>query len=380
VADSTADRSRRPAWLPLVGAAIVVPTVLAGLTQLWPRPQIEDQLTRTGSEALATAGFPGAGLVMDGRDATISGIDPADNQRAIDIVQGVSGVRIATVPDAGAGIRTGATTVAPAPAPAPTVEAEPFGIARRGEDIVLSGVVGSAEERTRLIAAATTRAGGRNVVDELTVSAGAVLPAGVSQTAIEAAAAALTGAVGGDTAISISDSGVQLTGTVADDAARDTAEQAVAAALPGIEVDNQLVVGPAAAGTGAGGATGPAELDATTKQQLQGSLSQLLAGAPITFEPNSPTLTAQGNATVARVLELVRAAPGARLQIDGFVATGPSNGQLTAQQLSDQRAAAVRDALTAGGVPADSIVARGLGEGTSPAAAGSGRRVDITVI
>ena len=83
---------------------------------------------------------------------------------------------------------------------------------------------------------------------------------------------------------------------------------------------------------------------------------------------------------MARLLELVRAAPGARLQIDGFVATGPGNGQLTAQQLSDQRAAAVRDALVAGGVPADALVARGLGEGSSPAAQAAGRRVDITVV
>jgi hypothetical protein len=30
----------------LIGAAVLVPTLLAGLTQLWPRPQIEDQLTR----------------------------------------------------------------------------------------------------------------------------------------------------------------------------------------------------------------------------------------------------------------------------------------------------------------------------------------------
>ncbi len=83
---------------------------------------------------------------------------------------------------------------------------------------------------------------------------------------------------------------------------------------------------------------------------------------------------------MARLLELVRAAPGARLQIDGFVATGPGNGRLTAQQLSDQRAAAVRDALVAGGVPADALVARGLGEGSSPAAQAAGRRVDITVV
>ena len=83
---------------------------------------------------------------------------------------------------------------------------------------------------------------------------------------------------------------------------------------------------------------------------------------------------------MAKLLALVRAAPGARLQVDGFVATGPGNGVLTAQQLSEQRAATVRDALAAGGVPAADILARGLGEGSHPAAQAAGRRVDITVI
>lgn len=379
----SADRSRRPGWLPLVGAAVLVPTVLAGLTQLWPRPQIEQQLTTAGAQALASAGFPGAGLVLDGRDATISGIDPADGGRATDTVQGVTGVRVATVPDTGvaAGDPTSALPAAPAG------EAEPFGIARRGEDIVLSGVVGSQEEHDRMLAAATSRAGGRTVVDELAVTAGAILPTGVNPTSVEAAAGALAGGVGGDTAISISDGGVSLTGTVAADAAKNTAEQAVSAALPGIAVNNQLVVDPALAGAPSGAAAAPAapgaaagELDAAGKQQLQSALNQLLGGAPISFLPNSSALTPQGSSAVAQVLQLVRGAPGARLQIDGFVATGPGGGQFTAQQLSDQRAAAVRDALVAGGVPADRVVARGLGEGSAPAASAGGRRVDIIVI
>ena len=386
VADRGADRPRRPALLPLLGAAIVVPTVLAGLTQLWPRPQIEDHLVQAGGAALAAAGFPGAGLLVDGRDATISGIDPAESQRAVDAVQAVTGIRVATVTDAGG---AGAPTVVPAPAPAP------FGISRRGEDVVLSGVVGSPEERARLLEAANLRAGGRVVVDQLTVTPGAALPTGVSPTSVEAAAAALAGSVGPDAAISIGENGISLTGSVADEAGRNSAAQAVAAALPGLALDNRLVVKPAA-GAGAPAAAAPptaasstaapptaaapAELDPTAKQQLQGSITGLLSGAPITFQPNSPQPTEPGRAAVARLVELVRASPGARLQIDGFVATGPGSGRLTAQQLSEQRAAVVRDALVTGGVPADRIVARGLGEGTNPAAKAAGRRVDITVI
>ena len=81
---SSADRSRdprRPAWLPLAVAALVVPTVLAGLTLLWPRPQIEAELTRTATESLAAAGLTGAGVTFDGRDAVVTGVAGADAQR-----------------------------------------------------------------------------------------------------------------------------------------------------------------------------------------------------------------------------------------------------------------------------------------------------------
>jgi len=205
---------------------------------------------------------------------------------------------------------------------------------------------------------------------------------GVSPTSVEAAAAALAGAVGPDATISIGEYGISLTGTVADEAGKDAATQAVAAALPGLPLDNRLVLNPASAAAPptAPAPPVPAELDAARKQQLASSISQLLAGAPITFRPNSPQLTGLGRATVTSLVELVGAVPAARLQVDGFVATGPGNGRLTAQQLSDQRAAVVRDALVAAGVPAGNIVARGLGEGSKPAARAAGRRVDITVI
>ncbi|MBW0091787.1 OmpA family protein, partial [Pseudonocardia sp. KRD-188] len=92
---TSADRSRhRPAWLPLAAAALVVPTVLAGLTLLWPRPQIEDGLTRTATESLAAAGITGAGVTFSGRDALLTGVSGPEAQRAVDVVRGVPGVRV----------------------------------------------------------------------------------------------------------------------------------------------------------------------------------------------------------------------------------------------------------------------------------------------
>ena len=370
---SSADRSRDlrgPAWLPLAATALVVPTVLAGLTLLWPRPQIETDLTRTATESLTAAGITGAGVDVTGRDAIITGLTGPDAQRAVEIVQGVDGVRVAQLPagtDAGAPADGGA---APGADPA---AAAPFGLARRGDEIVLTGVVASTEEADALVAAATEQAGGLTVVDELTVTAGAVTQAGATPGNV-GLVAGLLGATTDGVAASFDGGALTLTGTVPDPASAQAAGTALATALPGTTVDNRLTVD---GGTGAPAAGG--ELDAAGRQELQSAIDALVAGAPIAFEPNSPALTPPGAATVDAVLRLVAVVPGARLQVDGFVASGPNNGVLTAQELSDQRAAAVRDALVAGGVPADTITTRGLGEGDAPAAQAAGRRVEITV-
>lgn len=362
-----ADRSKdhRPAWLPLAASAIVVPTALAGLTLLWPRPQIETGLTTGGTQALTAAGFGSAGLTLNGRDATISGIGAADRQRAIDAVQAVTGIRVALIPEAGPGGAGGAGTDA--------AQATPFGVARRGADIVLTGVAGSESERAELAAAATAQAGGRKVVNELTFTAGEPLPPGVDATSIGAATAAVAGA-SSDLAVAVATDGVTLTGAVADDATKAAIAQKITAALQGVTVDNRLSV----SAPSGGGATG--DLDAAAQQQLRSSIAALLAGAPISFEPDSPQLTAPGAATVGKVLALLTPAPGARLQIDGYVAAGPGDGKLTAQQLSDQRAATVRDALVAGGVPADRITATGKGEDSTSTVRSQGRRAAITVV
>ncbi|GAA2562892.1 channel-forming protein ArfA/OmpATb [Pseudonocardia hydrocarbonoxydans] len=377
---SSADRSRdprRPAWLPLAVAALVVPTVLAGLTLLWPRPQIEAELTRTATESLAAAGLTGAGVTFDGRDAVVTGVAGADAQRAAEIVAGLPGVRVAQLPAGGGGDGTGGGTGGGTEGPdgagadAGAAAAGPFGITRRGEDVVLTGVVGSEAERSALVAAATEQAGGRSVVDELTVTEGVLPQPGVTAASV-GSVTALLGATGDGIAASIDGDTLTLTGTAPDSASAQAAGEALGTLLPGTTVDNRLTV--------AGGAAPAGELDDAGRQELQRAIDALTDGAPVTFEPDSPELTAAGAATVESIVELVALVPGARLQVDGYVASGPGAGVLTAQELSDLRAATVRDALVAGGVPGDNIVTRGLGEGDTPAAQAAGRRVEITVV
>ena len=286
------DRSAlRPPWLPLIAAAVVVPTVLAGLTLLWPRPQIEGGLTERAQAALSAAGISGAGVRFDGRDATITGLTGAAAERAAQVVAGATGVRVAVV---GGGV--GAAPVpppAPGAAPAPAPGAAPAPAPAPGPAPTLAPVPAPA-------------------------------PA------------------------------------------------------PGPSAAPTPV--PAPAPTPAPTPSPSGDLDAAAKQALQAKIKALVAAAPITFGPDSPQLTAQGAATLAQVLTAVRAAPGARLEIDGYVATGRGNGLLTAQQLSDQRAATVRNALVAGGVPADRLTARGRGEDGAATDRALGRRVEITVV
>lgn len=278
------DRSvPRPPRLPLVVSAIAVPTILAGLTLLWPGQQIENTLTDRAGAALSAAGITGATVRFGGRDATISGVSDAEAAQAIQAVEDATGVRVAQVVGGGAGSGVAsATASAPSSSAATSAEASP------------SAAASSAASAP---ASTTAASGGAGVTSAPTTSA----PSG-----------------GGD-------------------------------------------------------------LDAAAKKALQAQMTGLTKAAPITFGADVPQLTAQGQATLAKVVALVRAAPGARLEIDGYVATGPGNGVLTAQQLSDQRAAAVRDALVAGGVPADHLTAHGRGEDASAAPA-LGRRADITVV
>jgi len=244
------DAGPRPPWLLLVAAAVIVPSALAGLTLLWPRPQIESALAERAQTALSVAGISGATVRFDGRDATITGLSDAAAAKAAEVVAGATGVRVALV---GAGPST-------SPSPGPSTSQEPSGAA----PVPTSAPV--------------------------------------------------------------------------------------------------------------------AELDTAAKQALQAKIAALVAVAPITFEPDSPQLTAEGSATLGQVLAAVRAVPAARLEIDGYVAAGRGNGARTAQQLSDQRAATARDALVAGGVPADHLTARGRGEDTTATDRALARRVEITVV
>jgi len=363
---TTTGYARGVPWLPLLLAALLVPlalTALATLTGIGTRDSIQDDLTARGNAALAAAGISGATVSFSGRDATVAGVRADQWDAARQAMHGVPGVRVAEF------LVDGPETSGPADPPTSTSAVPTVGdlaIAATATTITLTGQVPDEATRAAMLAAATAKAAPRTVVDQLTVAAGvstAVEPAGVG------ALVAAIGTGAGDRRVRLSAGTVSLSGVLATEADRAALAQAAGAAVPESIVDNKLTVVP------------PPFDRAAVQQQID----TVVAGRQITFEPNSATLTPVGAATVARVAEVLRTAPRAKIEVGGHVADTPGTAH-DPQTLSDQRAAAVKAALEQLGVPAAGITARGyaasrpVAENTTQQGLAANRRVEIVVL
>lgn len=354
-------------WLPLLLAALLVPlvlTALATLTGIGTRDTVQDDLTARSNAALAAAGISGATVSFAGRDATVAGVR-ADQEDAVrQAVEGVRGVRVSEILVDGPGTSGPAGDTPTSTSAAPTVG--DLAIAATATTITLTGQVPDEATKAAMLAEATAKAAPRTVVDQLTVAAGvttAVDPAGVGTLV----AALGTGA--GERQVSLSADTVTLSGAVAAEADRAAIAQAAGAAVPRSTVDNKLTVAP----------------PPFDKVAVQQQINAVIAGAQITFEPSSATLTAVGTATVARVAEVLRTAPLATIEVGGHVADTPGTAR-NPQTLSDQRAAAVKAALEQLGVPTANITAKGyaasrpIADNNTPQGQAANRRVEIVVL
>jgi outer membrane protein OmpA-like peptidoglycan-associated protein len=84
-------------WILMVPIAVLVTALLAGVATWAQSGRIQRDLTAQAESALAAAGLPKGNLSFDGRDATLSGFPPGQALRALEVVQGVDGVRAAKV-------------------------------------------------------------------------------------------------------------------------------------------------------------------------------------------------------------------------------------------------------------------------------------------
>jgi len=93
---------------------------------------------------------------------------------------------------------------------------------------------------------------------------------------------------------------------------------------------------------------------------LEAELNALVAAEPILFDKGSTTISDASQSTLVKVAGLAERYAGVAIQVQGHTdSEGDAGRNLT---LSEDRAAAVLDALVALGVPAADLTAAGFGE------------------
>lgn len=330
-------RSKRPVWLVVIVA--VVGLVLIGLAQGLPnRHSMEDNLTQRSTAALEAAGLKGFQVSFAGRDGSVVVSSAAEVDRARDIVGKLEGVRVVSA--------RAIELPAPSRTPAVTVKVD-------GGQVTAAGGVPTEAARTALASAL-----GGATQDQLTVDIG-VTDAGLA--GLPAVVRAL-GSTSKGVTVELRDGKITLTGTVESTAVRDGAVSAAGQAVSTANVVDRLVV------------SAPPEV-------IQRGLTDL---PQITFENDSATLTAAGQAAVAQAAELLLTSPGAKVRIEGHTdGNGTPESNLV---LSQARAQAVMDALVSLGISAGRLTAFGFGE-TRPKAPDTSaenrainRRVEFVVL
>lgn len=168
---------------------------------------------------------------------------------------------------------------------------------------------------------------------------------------------------------------------------------AEAAAVPGVaggtdgagtDVATTAVPGPAVVpGAGAEGPapTAPsptAPSPTTVAQPVAEQVAALVAEGPVRFTADSAALQGEAVDTVRMVAAVLVAAPEVSVVLTGHVADTPGSPE-GAQALSERRAAAVGDALVAGGVDRARITTAGAGAAEPLDTRAASRRVEFEI-
>lgn len=266
--------------------------------------------------------------------------------------------------------------------------ATPFSLSRMGDKLTVKGVVPDEAAKTALLDDLKAKVPGADIVDEVTVTAGAAA-------APTAALAALTEAAGegGDFSFDFDGKALVLKGAAATEEAKAAAETAAKAAFPDATIDNQLTVG--AAGGAASPSTAPSPAPSASASApaadagtagcgtLAADIAAITAKSKFTFANNGTALTASSAPTVKAIADKWKGCTTAKLSVTGHTSSPGSTA--TNLRLSTARAAAVKKALVAEGVTAANVVSSGKGEAnpiasnSTEAGRNANRRVEITV-
>lgn len=306
---------------------------LAILLLLCPQvrgPAIQADIFERTQAALASAGFDGARVTVDGRDVALDGTVGTGNRRdeAGGVVAAVRGVRVV---DNRLGV-----AVAGAAAGLPTsLEASV-----RGMRIAFRGRVPSAELESALIRDARDVFGYWSVSDELAVDPS--LEASGWPTSFTDVLEAFHGR-GAEIDVTASEGRVVVDGTVLSQLEIDRITGALREALPSTELDIRLTV----------------REPRDRRETLQAKLDEALRGKNVEFASDGADITPAGRAVLDEVYDLIA---DSDVKI---VITGHTDAQNTPEYnlpLSERRAAAVRDYLIERGIDSSRLYSAGFGE------------------
>jgi outer membrane protein OmpA-like peptidoglycan-associated protein len=122
----------------------------------------------------------------------------------------------------------------------------------------------------------------------------------------------------------------------------------------------------------------------TGAKACEGAVLHVRAKRGINFASNSAALGPQARAVIAEIAAATARCQGVRIEIGGH--TDARGAAFANQKLSEARAGAVREALIAGGVRAETLAARGYGEtrplnrGVSARDHARNRRITFTIV
>ena len=245
-----------------------------------------------------------------------------------------STVATTTVPSTTSSSTTAPSTTSPVAAP------DVFTATLQDGTVILAGTVASDLERLALIDRARNALSASNVVSNLTVDTQVSrVPAAPFIGLLAVVALMPTNLVSG--ALGWNGDEVSLTGLYATEA-------------------NRAAIGAAAVEQGVA-ATLSQRTRATAAQAaaLEVELNALVAEQPILFEKGSVTISLSSLGTVQQVAGIAKRYGGLTIEVQGHTdSEGDPGRNLT---LSEQRAAAVRDALISMGVPATDLTSTGFG-------------------
>ncbi|OUL25837.1 hypothetical protein BV378_13915 [Nostoc sp. RF31YmG] len=236
-----------------------------------------------------------------------------------------------------AAVPAAASAQAPVAAPSPRIE-----LRTQGDRAELSGQLSSAQEKHRLVEALGAVFGAGQVRESVQIDS-SLAPAGWMDRLVQL----LPRLKGGDVKLALEGDRLQLDSSALPEAARFSLSDEVTRAFPDFRSEGLWDRAMAA-------------LSALKPGFGADDLVQALNQSTIRFASGSATLTADNADLLARAAAALRTAPaGTRVEVGGH---SDDSGEAVANQaLSQARAEAVVAALTAQGVPAERLQARGYG-------------------